>query len=303
MDYYAPDGEKFRFDTVGRFLLSFTGFGMPGIDYITQRGPFQHGHSIYDYRLEPRVVQLQLRENGCSRADYWDNRANILNLLRPNRQVSLTEFGLGTLRIHQANGDDRALDVFIEEGPKFAARQLGRWDEFAMTETLRFIAPDPTFYDPTQESESWAPEAADHLVLPFTFDDEDMAFSWEDAESSFTVTYPGTWLTYPRIVITGPLDDFVVDNLTTDEKLDLTGYNIADGETVTIDLTFGYKTITSSVGGNIIGELTSDSDLATFHISPAPMAPGGVNNISFSGDNDGVNTSVTMTYYTRYIGI
>jgi hypothetical protein len=277
-EYYSPDGVKFRFDNHSRFLISETGYGMPGVEYIDHKGPLQHGKTIYDYRLQPRVIQLLFRENGCDRQDYWDIRANILNLLRPNRQT--TGFTLGTLRKITPNGAIRAIDVIIEEGPVFSARNASRWDEFSITETIRFIAPDPSFYNPT-------------LI---TLSDTGPAIA------GWTIVYPGTWLSHPTFVITGPMTDLVITNTDTSEEIDLSLYSIDAAEVVTI-VTGDDNSVVSSTDGDIIGQLSSDSDLTTFHLAPVPEATGGSNGITIACAGTDGDSIAQIKYYVRYIGI
>lgn len=286
-EYHSPDGQVFRFDQQSRFLISETGLGMPGVKYIEQVGPMQHGKTIYDYRLEPRVVQMVFRENSCGRDAYWDNRANILNYLRPNRQT-LDAFALGHLLKILPDGTKRQIDVTIEQGPEFRAREPGKWDEWSIHEAIRFIAPDPTFYDPTQISDQKF-----HGAAPADY-------------HAWSITYPGTWLSYPTIVLKGPMQDPIITNTTTGEKIDFNsiGYHIAAGRTVTINLQFGYKTITDDLGANLMAYVSTDSDVATFHLAAAPEAAGGVNafTLTTNGGED-ANSYRTISYYKRYIGI
>lgn len=303
-EYHSPDGQVLKFDDLYRFLVSDTGYGMPGINYISQQGPYQHGNTIYDYRLQPRVIQLLFRENACSREEYWNKRANVLNILRPNRQVS-GEFNLGTLRKILPDTSKRDINVLVEEGPAFAARDPSKWDEWSYQETLRFIAPDPTFYDPDMITTApWQPSSSDQLVLPVTFDDSSIVFTAVGGFGAIEVNYVGTWLTYPTIYISGPFQDPIITNYATGEKIDMTGYHVALGDTVTINLQFGYKTITNIAGTNLIGYVSTDSDLATFHIAPDPESPSGYNNIVFEGSGFVVGeTLLRLSYYTRYIAI
>lgn len=299
-EYEAPDGEVYRFDTETKFLMSETGLGMPPIEYIAQRGPFQHGQTYYDYRLQPRIIQIVHRRNACSRTEWWENRANILNLLRPNRHPS-GSFQLGTLKKTLTNGDVRAVDVIIEQGPMFRARDTKRWDEWGIMETLRFVAPDPTFYDPAQDTATWTPAAtSSDIIFTFSFP---VTFNVYWTDEDLVITYTGTWQTYPTITLTGPMSGILITNESTDETIRL-NYSIANGETVTIDLPYGNKTVTSDVAGNIIGYISSDSDLATFHIAPAPEVSGGTNTINFQASDITLGTSLAvLSYYTRYIGI
>lgn len=299
-EYHSPDGLIYRFDDIDQFLVSETGYGMPDISYISQRGPFQHGNTIYDYRLDPRVIQLVHRRNACSRTDYWANRANILNLLRPNRQ-SFGSFDLGTLRKIFTDGSMRDIDVIIEQGPAFEARNPDQWDEWSFTETLRFIAPYPPFYDPTLKTVTWASGVAiTEIEFPITFP---ITFSASLLSSSGNnITYDGTWLSYPTIEITGPIGGFKITNDTTGEFIQL-NYTLAAGEVVTISLEFGNKTVENAAGDNLIGTVTTDSSLATFHIAPDPEAAGGVNSFSVAGAGVNDDTQVVLSYYEFYIGI
>jgi len=282
--YHSPDGQIFRFDSTDRFLISEAGNGMPPIKYIEARGPFQHGKTLYDYRLDARTIQIVFRENACSRSAYWANRANVLNILRPNRQLVDT-FALGHLLKVLPDGSQRQIDVIIDAGPDFRAREPGKWDEWSVHESLKFIAPDPTFYDPTQ------------IVNTVYHSSHALFHAW-------TINYTGTWLSYPYIVLLGPLEDPILTNVTTGEKIDLTGYHIAAGETVTLDLQFGYKQITSSVSGNIMAYVSSDSDIATFHLAADPEAAGGVNSFTLTENGGATNATYrSIQYYTRYIGI
>lgn len=302
-EYYSPDGQKFRFDNHYRFMIAEEGFGMPGIDYISQKAPLQHGETMYDYRLQTRIIQVSLRENACSRQGYWDARANLLNLVRPNRQY-LNQFELGVLRKILPDGSKRDIKCLIQEGPTFPAGDGSRWDAHAITETLRFMCPDPTFYNPVLQSVSWVSVDSSHLVLPFTFDGTDIVFADVLDNIALKITYPGTWRSYPIIRIEGPIANPIITNITTGQVIDLSAYSVSAAEVVTIDLSFGFKTVTSSINGNIMGYIGSASDLAEFAIFPDPTAAGGVNDIDVSGDSiaPGI-TNVIISYYTRYIGL
>ena len=104
-------------------------------------------------------------------------------------------------------------------------------------------------------------------------------------------------------MITGPCQNPKIENLTTGEKLELL-YNVAAGQIVTISLAVGQKSITDNYGLNLIGALTGDSDLATFHLAPDPEVAGGDNTIkaTLGGATPGT-TSVQFKWFARYVGI
>ena len=170
---------------------------------------------------------------------------------------------------------------------------------------LRFVAFDPVVYDPDEATLLFVP--AGPIVAELTFPIAFVAgvgivFIRTNLGQTFNLTYTGTWESLPIIEITGPITNPTIENLTTGEKLALT-YTVLNHKTVTIDLRYGYKTIIGDTGNNLIGTLSGDSDLATFHLAPDPEAPLGVNQIRVLGQSVNANTRVTMRYYVRYFGI
>jgi len=314
-DYYIPPSvpidattgdildfsEVYMFDNnTDKFLCSFTGYGMPKIEYITQRGPYQHGRTALDYRLQPRTVVLQHRRNTCDRYSYWDARGDILNLLRPNYQLT-DEFQPGRLRKILPDGSTRDLYVFFDDGLPFSSRP-SVWDEFSIEEQVRFIAYDPIFFNPVADDVVWTLAVLNFWVLPWVFPEE-FLFGSGIVSETVDVTYAGTWLTYPTIQIVGPVNSPTIENVTTNEKITL-NYDIPVGRTVTFDLSYGAKTVTDDLGTNLIGVVTTDSDLATFHIAPHPEATNGLNQLRVTASNLTLGSSaITVFWNTRYIGI
>jgi len=243
--YISPDGIEYNFHTgLDKFTFSFEGMGLSPQEYLTQRGPFQHGETLVDFFLQPRVIQLLHRRQSCSRNAYWDARSDLINHLRPNRQA-IGEFGPGVLRKTLPDGTKRDISVIISEGMRFTPRNTEAWDEYAFTGVIRFIAHDPTFFDPTEEEITFSLSISDHLVFPVTLINgagEDMLFGESTINDTQTISYAGTWLSYPTIVLTGPMENPIIENTTTDEKIEL-GYNISVGEIVTVVLEYGNKII------------------------------------------------------------
>lgn len=299
-EYIAPDGSVYQFDTSDGLLMTEEGLGMPPIDYIAQQGPAQHGSSVLSYRLKERIIQLVIRNDACNRTDYWAHRAALLDAIRPNKSVGVN-FEAGVLRKIFADGSIRDINVTIQEGPAFAARSLDKWDEHGFTETIRFIAHDPLFYDPIVSSVVFAFSTAafDQLVFPITFPIE---FDSSSIDITSAITYPGTWFAFPTIVLTGPQAYPKIDNLSTGEKIWL-DYIISAGEVVTISLEYGNKLVTNNYGVNLIGVVPSDCDLATFHIAPKPEVTNGVNNIRYQSINNTAASSGVLSYQPRYMGI
>lgn len=270
-------------------LLTEEGFGMAPIEYITQRAPYQHGESLRDYFLRPRIFQLLVRKNACSRNVYWDNRLRLVDLLRPNRSGSTCAIQ-GTLRRITTRGQKFDIKVVITEGPGFnQANDL--WDKFAYHEVLRFVANDPVFYNPSVKTLTtlFTASKGSQLVFPITFPIS--AGYYYDTTS--LVNY-GTWRTYPTIDVYGPVSGFAMYNNTTGKYIAI-NYTIPNGSYVSFNLEYGRKAVQLNDGTNLIGYALGD--IASFCFEP------GNNALEIQGSNIGGATQVVTTYYERYIGI
>jgi len=281
-----------------RTVLQSSGEGTPPTEYLTSAGPLQDGATLRGFRLRPRTLIYLIRWQGCSRDQYQTMRAALMNVVRPNQASPYGTLALLTLRKRLNSGVQRAIDVVIADGPGFAP--VGGWDGFGFTETLRFTALNPTWYDPVQSVTTVIPTASDNLIFPITFP---IVFGLGVVSSSTTITYAGTWPTFPTITVDGPLAGASIINVTTGEELTLSGYTIAAGERVTFDLAYGVKSVTNNLGVNLISYLSTTSDLATWHLEPSPGAPGGRNQISFAGNGATAATAFGITWNSRFFGV
>jgi hypothetical protein len=301
--YITPDGITYNLHAPAvRSVLSDEGLGMPPIEYTTERGPSQHGVSIKDHFLRPRLVQMILRQSGFSRTNRWYNAGELLAMLNPSRTVgwtpgvSVTAPTQGTLRKYMPNGSHLDLKVVIVEGPKFEPRGDKTWDEWGYTETLRFQANDPLLYDPVQKSSMFGSPSVG-LLFPTSF-----PIVFGQLNATVSVTYGGNWDTFPGIVLTGPLTNPRIYNHTTGEFIGFT-VTVGSGQTMTIALTYGNKSATLNDGTNMLPFIDDPNDLATFHLACDPVAPGGVNQIQVVGGGTSLASAATLTWYNRYLAI
>lgn len=303
--YIDSTGQQYLLDTssAARSVLSDEGSGLPPIEYITERGPRQHGESIRDYFLRPRTVQFLIRQNFCSREAAWVGRTALLDAIRPNR----TGGPQGTLRKILPGGQKRDLKVVPTEGPKFEPRRIGTWDEWSIQEVLRFTAYNPVYYNPVQKTaviESPSTGQNFPYTFPFYFAipselEFPAEFSIEFYEWNYAIDIPyvGTWEEYPTITIEGPAGPYIrIVNETTGERIVLTDLRIASGDSVIITLAYGSQTVTNLAGDNLLSHVGADSDLATFHLEP------GINTLR-AVLRGGGDATVILTYYERFIGI
>ena len=279
--YITPAGATYPLETFSRrrtrAIISIEGTGMPEMDLVTSRGPVQHGVSLEDWYLKERTIQIVMRHQYSCKQEYWAGRTALLQALLPSTT-------LATLRARLPNGDRRDIKVIVAQGPVF--EPSSGWDEWGFTTVVRFLAPDPTFYDPNATSQSWAPAAA-LGTFPMTFPVAFVGFT-----GSNVIVYGGSWPTYPTITITGPVQSPIITNVTTGQAIWF-DYLVAVGETVVIDLV--EKTAVSSVAGNLLGSVFGD--FATFQLAL------GSNTFTVYGSGVSAATIITMSWYNRYVGL
>jgi Siphovirus-type tail component, C-terminal domain len=266
------------------YFIGDDGLGMPPMHRLSERGPLQHGDDDRGYRLDPRFFRLVLEVVGVSREDLYVQRAALIDLFKPADSPGIVRFsfGYGTRQIDCHYVSDMSMPSQDRQG-------------FVQRVAVGFKGNDPSFYDPTAYALTFGNVGGGTgwvipWVIPWTLGASIL-------DGSTVIDYPGNWLSFPTIRITGPITDPVITNDTTGEKLDFTGTTIASGHYYDIDLRYGYKTVKLDDGTNEIANLTSDSDLATWHLEP------GSNSISASGTAISGNTKIEINYQVRYLGV
>ncbi len=265
----------------------------PPVRRLEERGPLQHGVTDVGFRLDPRVFTLTLVLVGDTMSALNTLRKNLINIFKPLSSTPIK------LNYALDNGDVRQIDCYLAGSLNMGGQGLNGY--YSQTVAVQLKAPDPTFYDPTGVSINYGittsggtgsiPMAIPQIVGSPT------------VNQTTAISYTGTWPVNPTIIIKGPLTNPVITNLTTNEKLDLTGAVLISSDTYTIDTRYGYKTIKDQAGVNKISLLSSDSNLATFHLDVDPVAPSGINNIKVVGSAAGASTQVYLQFNTRYIGL
>jgi len=273
-------------------LTEISGLAMPPLEHRTSRSPFQHGETLLGTVLRPRVVQISMHLRGCDRPQMWALRTQVIELLNPL---------LGQFKFQVLFDDGNIYELWnVVFDAGFDAGTVDQIQPETQRISLRLIAYDPVWYSPQQIVEISGGEIEPWLVFPMAFP---IMFNVADALSEIVnVVNSGNWISHPTVIFQGPMEGPIVENLTTDEKLELK-YAIIAGEIVTINTTPGVKTVTNGSGDNLLGYLSSDSDLGTFHLDPSPLAPLGVNEIYFSGINLGGVGQARIEWYNRYLGI
>ncbi len=266
------------------------GAGLPDLRRFGEQGPMQHGESERGFRLQARTLRLKLAIQAGSLSDYFARRERLLALFHPEQEAHL--------RLTLPGGAVRQLDVAVGE---CALGLESNWRMQRVALDLR--AADPTYYDPAAETITLLPEVGSgpYGEVPMSVPH---GVGAPAIDETITIQYQGTWISYPRIRLSGPLSDPLIEHGETGEKLDFSGTTIAAGDWYEIDLRYGYKTVRDAGGVERSGRLSDDSDLATFHLDRRlPGEAQHANPIRVTGSGAGTATRVDVTFLHRYIGL
>ncbi len=273
-------------------LAGYDGIGLPPQHLITDRGPYQHGENYLDFRLDPR--ELTLLFNVTSASSDYDLEGKMRSLTTLFRSRSS---GNLWMKFTTDYNDTRYAQVSYVDGLQLAHR-IGDGRVYRVPVVVRM-------HEPVFRAASTTSGCSEYQYIVsgcgFTVPTPvPTSIGPDSILSSCSLTYGGTWRTYPIVTITGPATDCVITNTTTSEKLDFTGHTISQGDSYEIDCRYGYKTVKNSAGTNKISELSNDSDLATFHFEANPDSTSGVNVITLQVSKINDLSKVVFTYDVMY---
>ena len=120
-------------------LKSYRGFGHAPLHFITQRGPYQDGETVIDYRYDPRVVQIVIEESLASRTQFWDRRWKLLDLLRPNRSFGDTTREIIYRKWLPEGKRQSGSDLVTTNGSATVTSDTGRFVGYGLEEGDSFI--------------------------------------------------------------------------------------------------------------------------------------------------------------------
>lgn len=291
----SAGAESISLDGAPFWLEWANGIGGAPVRRLTQRGPLQHGQTDIGFRLDPRTITLGIALTAETTAAADGYRDALQRVLGP---------GVGRpcyLRCVRDDGAERQIECYavgMVDAPARKPERLGGMQRVA----VQLIAHDPAWYDPApQQAAAGLASVSSGMVVPLEV--PWLMESGSGADGRVQVSYLGTWDEYPLITLVGPIEDALIVNETTGETLSFAGYDIAAGDSITIDLRYGYKTVTEDDGTNRIDKLTSDSDLATWRLASVLETGDGVNVLRLSGAGLTAASTVTLVYHTRFISL
>lgn len=288
------DGLQIVFNDGVLSLLDYGQFGAPPTDFITKRGYKQHGVTEVDYLLNARDIPMEIAQaSACDRQTYWDNRAALLNFMRPNRN------GPMTLTVRTPNGDERSIIVRANPGFTFPPVQQTN-NNFGIRESIELLAFNPVWFDDAATDLVMSAATQVQLVFPITFP---ISFGTSDEQfTTGTIIYVGTWVEYPIITLTGPYNSATITNQATGVSIFMS-VPIILGETRIIDLTPGQQSIVDGNGDNKFSDLGPGSNLVNFNLRPDPEVADGLQEITVTMPGGTSDSGASLSYRNRYIGI
>ena len=295
VSFITPDGIEYPIFGGRRSLLSWEGMGMPPVRYLEERGVFQNGVTVRDYRVDQRTITVQQFERGLCREDFYCSVGDLIEAIRPNRDNQIRG---GELLVVLKNGAQRKIKARYYEGVQ------GNWGQESlldsdMLESITFYCEEP-FWDDVETEIVDAGVVDVGACLPLCFP---ACIGTDVINTEIELVYTGTWdgdrLT---IFITGPAIAPTVTNLTTNQQISL-NYNVSDGETILIEIDPQSQRIVSSVSGVLpVGIIDSVSDLVSFYLATrGNLTADGTNvmQITASGGVSG-QTSIVIEYTIRH---
>lgn len=288
MELYIITGDETQSLTDGTVctLLAQDGVGLPPLHRLTERGPQQHGETDRGHRLDPRIITLMLSVQGDST---WTKRGTLARMFRPSNTPAILKWvrpdsSVRQIKVHHV----RDLTFFSDVRSKYSMRI-----------PVRVVCPDPLFYDPELQHQNFELAAGGQTM------DVPLVIPWKVGVSTLDVATPvinsGTYKTFPIITIEGPITDCKITNESTGEFIDFDGQTIGNGDTWTIDLRYGEKTVLDQNENKKMP--TSDSDIATWHLGVDPDVPDGINSIRVEGSACNAATSIEIDYYVMYVSL
>lgn len=256
-----------------------SGIGLPPITRDLQRHPNIEGALDHGYTLEAREMMLNLYYNVNSAAAADARRDAIYKIFRPFDDPL-------KLKVTRDDGAIRQIDVHTVGTLDLPMSERVGYDQAF---NVRLLAPNPTWYEPTQQLVTITPSAT-----PWTAN----------------VNYAGNWEEYPIIKVYGAVTGFAMTATVTTATDSITyntsSFSVGAGDILTFDLRPGYKTLKNNAGVSQLGSGSAQNTfdfLFGFRLFPDPIEASGTNALNGIYTTKDSNHKVEILYYRRYLGL
>lgn len=212
-------------DHVNTFFLEEDGFGLDGVEPIAERVAFEHGLLPIGVYLPEREILLRIGILAQDDASWREQDDRLNRLCSP----FLDEAEPGILRRVYVGGLTRDIKAWLTG---YAKPSAGREGPAYGERLLKFWCPDPFFYDPVPTEFNYGLSGSGGLTFPITYD---LTYPESNINDICTVNNLGDVKAFPLIYIYGPLRNPQINNLTTNNQMQIT-QTLAVGEHIIIDM-------------------------------------------------------------------
>lgn len=314
--YESPDNLKYWFD--GR-IRSHSGLGLEPLKFIEDFGPNQNGSTVRDWRINPRTLSLDIFLQG----DYCcgtrgEQLAELINIIRPNRGT--TNDVPGWFRFLNDSEQLMEIPVHVLQGPSGDFDYGGDIGKYQVLDTVQFYASDPIWREYEKKGLSVGIESAgiclESSILEVHGENNclasDISYIKTEGDTCLSastffihnldILYDGTWDgDQIDIRILGPMTNPIITNATLNKKIEL-DYVLPSGNYIDVTIRPEYVTVIDNNGNNLVGTITSISDLVDFVIkSPGSITASGLNIIIISGVDSSEQSETHLEYWIRHI--
>jgi hypothetical protein len=148
------DGTTYELSDSNPFkLLSATGIGNAPVRRLEERGPLQDGVTDIGYRLDPRIINLEIAVRSTSLSTADTNRDTLSRIFSPvgGRKVQL--------KVTRDDSSVRQIDCYTV-GMLDMPAEMGQRVLAFQRVGVQLKAPNPVWYDPTPKTIAFAPGSA-----------------------------------------------------------------------------------------------------------------------------------------------
>ena len=258
-------------------LIGATGFVSPELDLALTPRSGRHGTILHRALWRARRISLTYALRAGTVSEYAVLRRNLIKAFALPPLAATTTMYITTT-------DDKALQMDVN----IANVMEGDFEPGEITTgkiRIELIAPDTNLYGQAINQQTMTTPVAGGATLPAT-----LPFAFASSGGSYALNNDGNGIVYPTIYIYGLATNANIRNITTGESFSI-AIGIPAGNYVVIDLE------------NQTVLLNGITNYLQYFDGDFIYLKAGVNTVTFSSDENNVNSYATIEWRNAYIGI
>lgn len=281
--YTRPDGQVIDLSNAPYITNDYDGFGIGEFQHTLVAPPGVHGDWWYDTRMEAKILTVDFSYYGDGTVERQASRRRIVEMFNPL-------LGPGVLRIVQESGVDREIDCILAESLMLPS------DDFMGVGAYRAVARFrshgvPAFRDHNMKSQAIGAYSNAGFMFPWQFPRQ---FAQSGYAATINITNVGDIDTPVKIAMNGPMVDPIFYHANQAKRIQLSPLTIGLGDTIYIDTNPASYAVQVN-GVDAWNLLQSGADF--WQLTP------GINTIIMDMGGTTVQTTGTISWYDRYLGL